>query len=87
MVTVETVVTAVMQQSLQRGQLRRAARADKVAMPRWVMAALVEPVGPRRFRVLALWAKEVPVVMVDSRLTATAVSVAPVVLPMVSAQT
>ena len=84
-VTVETVVTAVTQQSIQGG--RRAARADKVAMPRWVMVALVEPVGRRRFRVLALRAKVVPVVMVDSRLTATAVSVVSVVLPMVSAQT
>lgn len=83
----ETVVTAVMQRSLQRGQLRRAARADKVVMPRWVLAAPAATVGLHRFRVLALRAKVVPVVMVDSRLTATAVSVVSVVLPLVSAQT
>lgn len=84
---VETAVTAVTQQSLQRGQLRLAARAARAAMPPWVMVALVEPVGRRRFRVLALRAKVVPVVMVGSQLKATAEPVVSVVLPMVSAQT
>ena len=88
--SVETAVTAVTggtQQSLQRGQLPLAARAAKAAMPWWVMVARVEPVVRRRFRVLALRARVVPVVMVDSQLSATAEPVVTVVLPMVSAQT
>ena len=52
-VTAVTAVTAVLQRSLQRGHLRPLARADKVVMPRWVLAAPAATVGLHRFRVLA----------------------------------